>query len=111
LVYGEEGRIELTNDAEKTTFTGDEGQDISITYTHGASTTPERIKGLARRIAAIKCLVSLMGGTYDDVTAWTIGSMSASVGEPYVNLLRTVERLDREVKQMLVNIRKYPVVL
>jgi len=107
-VYGDEGKLVLGDSAEESVFLDTDPQYITVSYTYGTATTPGRIKGLARTIAAIKGLIAVMGGTYDDVTSWTARDMAANVGEPWVNLARTAEKLEKQANAMLKNIRKRP---
>ena len=105
-VYGDIGKVQLTNDSEKSNFSGSDLQSTVITYVYGEATTPEYIKSLARKIAAKNCLIELMGGTYDDVTSGRLREMEYAVGEPYMNMLRTIERLDKEITLILKHVKK-----
>lgn len=109
-VWLETGKLILTDDAEETKFRteGDGSRTTSVTYTHGTSEVPEHIKRLTECIAAMMMLIHQTGGTYDDITSYTIGGVTASVGEPYMNIKATLEYLQREITELMKYVRKQP---
>ncbi len=111
-IWADEGKFLLTTNAEETSFKSSTTGErlISVTYTHGvvdsSSEIPAHIKRLTECIAAIMALTHQTGGTYDDITSYTVGGYSAGVGEPYMNIKATVDYLQKEITKLMSNIRK-----
>lgn len=110
--YINEGKIVLGTDSEVAYFTNSEPQQVVVQYTYGynyvftdigISANPEAylIRKLASHIAAMMILIQQIGGTYNDVTSYSIPEFTASKGEPYTNIRETVARLDNSIKFML----------
>ena len=81
---------------------GHNKRKVKVVYTHGYATVPRIVKRLSATIAAIDSLITATGGTYDDVTSYTLGPKSVAVGEPYMNLKAAIERLEKK-RDMLWN--------
>lgn len=96
-VYEKEGYIVL-----KTKTVAEQRRRIQVVYTHGTAKPPRSIRKLVSQMAAIMVLVKQMGGTYDDVTSYSLPTgISVGVGEPYMNMYKTLEMLGNEVKETL----------
>lgn len=94
------GRIRL-----KTKEFTHQNHRVKVIYTYGYTTVPVNIKNLAATICAMRILLQQMGGTYDDVTSYTLPSgVSIGVGEPYMNMTRAIEKLEKEKNGLLKNI-------
>ncbi len=76
-------------------------RDIKVTGTYGQSTIPDEIRQLAEILSGIKIFVYLTGGSFDDVTAYTLGEYSESLGEPYTNLRATITMLEEEKRRLM----------
>lgn len=72
-------------------------RDLKIKYTYGASAVPFVIRDFCASLAALRCLIVLIGGSYDDVTNYSIPEFSASKGEPYTNLRATIVELEKKI--------------
>lgn len=57
-------------------------------------------------MAAIMMLTQQTGGTFDDITSYGIGDYTASLGEPWTNINRTVQNLQKEFDTLLRNQKK-----
>lgn len=78
---------------------------VKVIYTYGYSTVPANIKNLTATICAMRILIQQIGGTYDDVTSYSLPSgVSIGVGEPYMNMTRAIEKLNSERKEIMKNI-------
>lgn len=75
---------------------------VKVYYTYGYASVPRLIKSLSAVIAAIMAFVNLTGGSYDEITSYTLGPKSVSVGEPYMNMREAIKRLT-ERKERLLN--------
>ena len=101
------GRIILTDDSESSKFTLPETttpnrreRNIDITYVWGYSTVPYWMRRMVECISAINILTQQTGGTYNDITSYTLGDFTASVGEPWTNINRTVQNLREEFNRL-----------
>lgn len=70
---------------------------VKVVYTYGYSSVPTNIRNLSATITAMTVLIIQMGGTYDDVTSYTLPSgVSIGVGEPYMNMRTAIDKLEKE---------------
>lgn len=92
------GMIKLSEDAEKTTFEIDDPQGIVVSYTYGYASVPIIIRRATANVAARMLLAQQIGGTYDDLATFTIGELSGSIGQAYVNIREAWGRLMDEWK-------------
>ncbi len=104
FVYKETGRMVLGEDSEESRFTFNEPQQIVLNYTYGLDAIPELISEITALYAAIKSLFQQMGGTFDDVTNYSIPEFSASKGEPFTNIRATTVGLINDLKGLLRDI-------
>lgn len=112
-IVNETGKITLTNSAEAAKFTlpssespEQEDRNVAVTYVWGNSTSPYWLKRLAECIAGIMILTTQTGGTYDDLTSYSLGDLTASLGEPYTNIRQTVMYLREEIDRIMSNVKK-----
>ena len=83
---------------------GDNKKKIKIIYNAGTETVPRIVQRLTSVIAGIHVLVHQMGGTYNDVTSYSLPEgISVSLGEPYTQIRETLNRLEKE-RDRLFNI-------
>ena len=72
-------------------------QNVKVAYNVGRSSVPFNVRQLTAAIAGINCLVNMIGGSFDDVTAYTIPDMSISKGEPYTNMRAAIRELENKI--------------
>ena len=76
---------------------------VKVVYTYGYTTVPTNIAALSATISTMRVLIKQIGGTYDDVTSYSLPSgVTIGVGEPYMNMTRAIEKLKDE-KDRLIN--------
>ena len=117
-VVKDTGQIILKNTAETLKFTmprnevpPTDARNITTTYTWGYFAVPIWYNRLVELYAARMILTQQTGGTFDDVTSYTIGDVSASKGEPYTNIRQTVFYIDKEINEIILKyVRKAPAV-
>lgn len=111
-VWEDEGYLELHSQLspESNNFTNQYPQCISVTWVYGVYPVPADIKRFTAVIAGLQCLITQIGGTYNDVTSYSIPHLTASKGEPYVNIREALLRLIKEKDRTIKSIIKYPVV-
>ena len=97
--YKDSGKLVLGVDAEKTVFLMTEPQQVVQKYIYGVYPLPKLIKRLCILVAGIKTLVSQIAGTYDDFTNVSLpGGVSASKGEPYMNIKNALIHMQKEAR-------------
>jgi hypothetical protein len=86
------GRIRLRSD-----YFEHQNRRVKVVYTYGYSSVPAIISETVAIMAAMACLIKQIGGTYDDVTSYSLPSgVSIGVGEPYTNMREAITRLEKE---------------
>jgi len=104
--YKESGRLLLGDDAEVSIFETEDPQDINFRYIFGTALT-RTIKRLCVLMAGIKTLVSQVAGTYEDFSTVSMpGGVSASKGQPYVNIQSAVTSLQKEANEIITKIKR-----
>jgi hypothetical protein len=77
---------------------------VKVIYKHGETSTNPLIKELASLLTGIKIYAKITGGSYDDLTSYTIGRKTASVGEVYVNVAEVVKQYRARVKEIMAQL-------
>lgn len=80
-------------------------QNVKVGLTYGYSEVPQWVQDLTRSIAGLNVINYKITGSYTDVSTWSEGSMSYSLGQPYVNLDAGFRRLNDNV-QRIIDIHK-----
>jgi len=75
---------------------------IKVTYTYGYSEVPRLVKRLSSVLSSIIVFANLTGGSFDEITSYSLGPKSVSVGEPMFNLREAIIRLE-QMKNNLLN--------
>ena len=94
--YKEPAKLKLSTDAEASYFNGSTPQLIDLEYWYGKYPLPRVVRKFTTIVAAINTLVAQIGGTFDDVTSFSVPHMTGSLGEPYTNIREAVARLEKE---------------
>ncbi len=90
------GRITLLNNRI------DNGtRNVKVVFKHGQTTTNTLITELSSLYAGIRAYANISGGSYDDETGITIGGVSVSIGEVYVNVREVVRQFDERIAEIL----------
>lgn len=98
FVYNDAGRLLLSNEAEMTHFNDATPKLVNIKYVYGVYPLPQIIKRLAILLAGMRTLTAQIAGTYDDFTALTMPGITASKGEPYVNIQSALAFMQGEAR-------------
>jgi len=78
---------------------------IKAVYDYGYDSVPQEIESLSAMITGMRAIIHQIGGTYDDVTSYSLPSgVSIGVGEPYTNMREALTRLDKQKEQLLASI-------
>jgi len=81
---------------------GVDKKKVKVVYVHGITTSvPKTVRELSATIAAIQCFTNLTGGSFDDITTYTLGPLSVGVGEPYMNMRAAIRELERKRDYLL----------
>lgn len=105
--YNDMGKLQLKNSAEKTIFDSSNPQLVSINYWYGVYPTPRIVKRAVATFAAMSVLAQQIGGTFNDVSSFTLPEISGSTGEPYMNIRETIVRLQAQLDDLLPLLPKY----
>jgi len=73
---------------------------VKVVYTYGYSSVPTHVKRLSAITAGMMWLANMMGGSFDDVTSYQLPEISATKGEPYMNMRASFEKLEKEAKEL-----------
>ena len=76
-------------------------RNVKVTFKHGQTTTNPLIGELSALYAGFRVYANISGGSYDDETGVTIGGVSVSIGEVYVNVREVVRQFDVRIQQIL----------
>jgi len=74
--------------------------NVKVTYLHGYSTVPDHVQELAALIGGLMSMVNISGGSYKDVTSYTIGRKTISIGEVYVNVREVINQLNARIEKV-----------
>lgn len=78
---------------------------VKVIYTYGYTEIPVMIRSLTSIMSAMRILIQQIGGTYDDVTSYSLPSgVSIGVGEPYMNMTRAIEKLKEQRDSLIKSI-------
>ena len=109
VIYPEVGKIVLKDTASKAYFTkpiqNTYRKQVEITYHWGVLPEFKRnkidinrvIKRATCLIASLQALAYQMGGTYDDLSTFSLPEFSGSIGQAYVNIRGVVDVMIKEL--------------
>jgi len=100
-VWNDTGKIRLITN---TIPVGKGKKKVKAVYQYGASSAPVTVRELCATLAGINALVNLTGGSYDDVTSFTLGPLSVGVGEPYFNMKAAIMEMRKSTKRLFNSI-------
>lgn len=78
-------------------------RNVQIIFTHGYSTTPENIQELTALIGGLMSLVNISGGSYKDISTYSVGRKSFSIGQIYVNVRESINQMKNRIDTILEN--------
>lgn len=76
-------------------------RNVKITYTHGYDETPELIQELCALVSGLMALVNISGGSYKDVSTYTLGRKTFSIGQVYVNIESSIKQMNARIESIL----------
>ncbi len=84
--------------------------NIKIIYKAGSSSVPVQIEELSTILAAMRAVANLTGGSFVDISSYSLGSKIVSVGEPWINLREAMNQLKEEYLKILNQIGRRVVI-
>jgi len=99
--FTESGRITFLNNR-----INDGTRNLKVVFKHGQVTTIRLIVELSALYAGLRVYANISGGSYDDETGVTIGAVSVSIGEVYVNVREVVNQFNDRIAQILRQLGK-----
>lgn len=101
-IYNYQSKIVAgANDCEINYFSDANPQTTEIRYVFGWYPLPRIIKRLAIILAAMRALTAQIAGTYDDFANVSLPHMSASKGEPYLNIQSSLNYMQGEARGII----------
>ena len=94
--YKNTGKLILGQDAEKGVWNFTYPQEVDLAWWYGVYPIPRIVERFVTVHVAITALNAQIGGTFDDVTSFTVPHMNGSLGEPYTNIREALTRLQQE---------------
>jgi hypothetical protein len=76
-------------------------QNIRVDYYAGSDTVPVLVQDLATVLACIRGFIAISGGSYDDMSTYSLGELNVSLGEPYVNIREAITQLEKRRESLL----------
>jgi len=74
---------------------------VKVTGTYGLDVTPNKIIELSGWLTGLRLYMNLSGGSYNDVTSYSMGGATVSIGEPYINIKEFMTQANRRVEQLM----------
>jgi hypothetical protein len=99
-LYSDLGKIRLKDAAEASLFNNTNPQSILLGYAYGVYPIPVIIQEYTATLAAIKTLLSQLGGSYRNVESYTIPEMTVNKGGQYQKIRETLEQLKAKEASM-----------
>ena len=90
-----------SNTCEINSFSDAYPQLTEIKYVYGVYPLPRIIKRLCIILAAMRALTAQIAGTYDDFANVSLPHMSASKGEPYLNIQASLNYMQGEARGII----------
>lgn len=78
--------------------------NVKITFVHGYSVIPDLAKELASYVGGMMALVNISGGSYKDVSTYTLGRKTFSIGQIYVNVRESIDQMKGRIDSLLTNL-------
>lgn len=75
-------------------------RNVRIIYTHGYNETPELVQELCAYIGGMMALVNISGGSYKDVSTYSLGRKSFSIGQVYVNIESSIKIMKKRIGEL-----------
>jgi hypothetical protein len=75
--------------------------NIKVTFNSGYTNVPNLVQELASYVAGKMALVNISGGSYKDVSTYSIGSKSFSIGMIYINVESSLKRIQERIDDIL----------
>jgi|GEM_PF-1866644 len=75
-------------------------QNVKLTYIHGYDDVPELTQELCALISGMMVFVNISGGSYKDISTYSLGRKSFSIGQVYVNVREAIDQMKTRVKEL-----------
>lgn len=75
-------------------------RNIKIVYSAGYDSVPDLIQELCALIGGMMALVNISGGSYKDVSTYSLGRKSFSIGQVYVNIESSINQMKLRIEEI-----------
>ena len=93
--FDEDGRVIANN-----TTVPNGKRNVKIVFTHGYTTVPNLIQELVSLLGGVRALVNISGGSYKDISVYTLGRATYSRGQVYVNIKESIDQMKKRVEEI-----------
>lgn len=90
------GKVAFKDYAPTTGF-----KKVKLTGTYGLANTPNNITELSCWLTGLRLYMNLSGGSYNDVTSYSMGGVTIGVGEPYFNIREFMIQANKRIEQLM----------
>jgi len=78
--------------------------NIKVTFVHGYDEIPKIAEELACYVGAKMALVNISGGSYKDVSTYTLGRKTFSIGQIYVNIRESIDQVETRIQDLTTDL-------
>jgi hypothetical protein len=103
------GKIQFKPTSQVQNFLKTYPQEVDISYWYGVDNLPYDIKRLVELQTTFQILGQQMGGTFDDPGSIGLPEVNISVGQAYINIRSSLETMKEEYKELLKQVKTWPV--
>ncbi len=107
-VYDQEGQLYLGGAAEVKNWTNIRAKKNVIVYWYGVYKVPREAQKLCALYTARSMLNEQMGGTHNIPSTYSLPEGSVTIGQAYVNIKGTLDKVEKQILNAEKKIRKYP---
>lgn len=76
-------------------------RNVLISFTHGYAEIPAQIQELCALITGLIAFVNISGGSFKDVSTYTLGRKTFSIGQVYVNIRESIDQMKSRIDSIL----------
>ncbi len=73
-------------------------KNVKITFISGYSSVPVLVQELCALVAGMMALVNISGGSYKDISTYSLGRKNFSRGQVYVNIRESIDQMNNRIK-------------
>ncbi len=75
-------------------------RNVKVTFVHGYDDVPVLVQELCALVAGMMALVNISGGSYKDISTYSLGRKSFSRGQVYVNIRESIDQMKARIDKI-----------